>query len=94
MKTQSQIIFVKNLPLKISDDDLYDIFWRYGTVIQIRKGINKEKRGSAIIVYENNESAKKAVEELNGFNVAGRFIVCYFYKININNKNKQIEIGI
>jgi pre-mRNA branch site protein p14 len=75
----NKIIFVKNLPARVTGEELYDIFWRYGTVLQIRKGTVKEKRGSAIVVYSKEENARKAVEELNGFNIAGKFITCAMY---------------
>lgn len=76
----SPIIFVKNLPFKITGEDLYDIFTRYGSVVQIRLGTAKEKKGTAFIVYKSIVEAKKAVEELNGFNVAGKYLICYFFK--------------
>ncbi len=64
----SNIIFVKNLPTKLNDEELYEIFWRYGEIVQIRKGITKEKKGSAYVVYNNIEHAENAYKELNGFN--------------------------
>lgn len=76
----SQIIFVKNLPFKITGEDLYDIFTRYGSILQIRLGTAKEKKGTAFIVYKSVVEAKKAYEELNGFNVAGKYLICYFFK--------------
>ena len=33
----NRILFVKNLPFKISDEQLYELFGRYGAVRQIRK---------------------------------------------------------
>lgn len=35
----NRIIYVRNLPYKISADELYDIFGKYGTIRQIRKGV-------------------------------------------------------
>lgn len=76
----SNIIFVKNLPTKLTNEELYDIFWKYGEIIQIRKGVSKEKRGSAYVVYNSIENAEKAHKELNGFNVLGKYIICQFFK--------------
>ena len=33
----NRIIFVRNLPFKITAEELYDIFGKYGSIRQIRK---------------------------------------------------------
>jgi pre-mRNA branch site protein p14 len=37
-KDVNKIIFVRNLPYKITAEELYDVFGRFGAIRQIRKG--------------------------------------------------------
>lgn len=76
----NRILFVRNLPLKASADDLYEIFGKHGPIRQIRRGSVAKTRGTAFVVYEDLLSAKKAVESLNGFHVGGRYLVCLYYQ--------------
>lgn len=55
------------------------MFGRFGAIRQIRKGKTAEKKGTAFIVYEDIYDAKTAVENLNGFNVQGRYLVALYY---------------
>jgi pre-mRNA branch site protein p14 len=57
----NKIIFVRNLPYKITDDELYQVFARFGQVRQIRKGAKGDKKGTAFIVYDDIYDAKDAV---------------------------------
>ena len=75
----NKIIFVRNLPYKITNEEMYDVFGRFGAIRQIRKGKNGDKKGTAFIVYEDIFDAKDAVENLNGFNVGGRYLVALYY---------------
>ena len=50
-KDVNKIIFVRNLPYKITAEELYDVFGRFGPIRQIRKGQTAEKKGTAFIVY-------------------------------------------
>lgn len=69
----------RSLPYKISSEDMYDIFGKYGAIRQIRLGNTGATRGSAFVVYEDIFQAKAACEGLNGFHVAGRYLIvrCY-----------------
>lgn len=75
----NKIIYVRNLPYKITAEELYDVFGRFGAVRQIRKGKTGDKKGTAFIVYEDIYDAKNAVENLNGFNVGGRYLIALYY---------------
>ena len=75
----NRIIFVRNLPHKISPDELYDIFGKYGTIRQMRKGNTTKTKGTCFVVYEDIFHAKNAVDHLNGFNVAGKYLICLYY---------------
>lgn len=70
-------IYVGNLSYDLNDQDLHDIFAEYGTVDSARVIIDKmtgRKRGFGFVEMED-ESAKKAIEELDGAEVNGRDIV-------------------
>merc|ERR1740121_1952863 len=75
----NRILYVRNLPYKISADELYDIFGKYGSIRQIRRGNGPETRGTAFVVYDDIYDAKNAMDHLSGFNVAGRYLVLLFY---------------
>eukprot|EP00808_Paulinella_micropora_P019217 g10814.t1 len=68
----NRIIYVRNLPFKISAEEMYEIFGKFGAVRQIRVGNTPQTRGRAYVVYEDIYEAKNAVDHLSGFNVGGR----------------------
>ena len=72
----SRVAFVRNLPFKLKPEELYSLFGRFGSVRQIRRGTGPGTRGTAFVVFDDVEAAKKAIEQLNGFHVAGRYLVC------------------
>lgn len=77
----NRILYVRNLPFKITAEELYDIFGKYGAVYQIRLGERgKDTRGTAFVVYEDIYDAKRAVDHLSGFNVGGRYLVVMYYQ--------------
>lgn len=75
----NRILFVRNLPFKISPEEMYDIFGKYGPIRQIRVGDKQDTRGTAFVVYEDIFDAKNAVDHLSGFNVCGRYLVVLYY---------------
>mmetsp|Transcript_46541 Transcript_46541/g.54388 ORF Transcript_46541/g.54388 Transcript_46541/m.54388 type:complete len:141 (-) Transcript_46541:597-1019(-) len=95
----NRILYVRNLPFKISAEELYDIFGKYGAVYQIRLGDkSKDTRGTAFVVYEDIYDAKAAVDHLSGFNVGGRYLVVLYYqpakfqkRLDAEEKKKEIE---
>ena len=86
----SRFIYVRNLPHKITPEELYDIFGRFGIVRQIRRGILNKNKGTAFVVYEDLMDAKRAVEKLKGINVLGKYLICLYFNQN-KEKNKEIE---
>lgn len=75
----NRILYVRNLPYKISSEEIYDVFGRFGAIRQIRIGNTNDTRGTAFVVYEDIFDAKNACEHLSGFNVAGRYLVVMYY---------------
>ncbi len=47
----NRILFVRNLPYKITAEELFDLFGRYGAIRQVRIG-EDERKGTAFVVYE------------------------------------------
>jgi len=78
----NRVLYVRNLPYKISADELYDIFGKYGSIRQIRKGVSQETRGTAFVVYDDIFDAKNAMDHLSGFNVANRYLVLLYFNPN------------
>ena len=76
----NRIVFVRNLPLKASAEDMYEIFGKYGPIRQIRRGSALKTRGTAFVIFEDLLSAKRAVDALNGFHMGGRYLVCLYYQ--------------
>ncbi|OSX69466.1 hypothetical protein BU14_1485s0002 [Porphyra umbilicalis] len=76
----NRILYVRNLPFKISAAELYDIFGAHGAVRQVRLGVAPATRGTAYVVYEDIYDAKAAVERLSGFNVAGRYLIVLYHQ--------------
>ena len=37
-------------------------------------------KGTAFVVYEDIYDAKNAVDHLNGFNVASKYLICLYYQ--------------
>jgi pre-mRNA branch site protein p14 len=93
----NRFIYVRNLPFKITSEEMYDIFGKFGAVRQIRLGDKPDTRGTAFVVYEDIYDAKNAVDHLNGFNVCNRYLVVLYYQQtktlkNVDNATKKAEL--
>merc|ERR1712083_671436 len=69
-------------PYKITAEEMYDIFGKYGAIRQIRVGNTPETWGTAFVVYEDIFDAKNACDHLSGFNVCNRYLVVLYYQAN------------
>merc|ERR1711964_740099 len=87
----NRILYVRNLPYKISADELYDIFGKYGSIRQIRRGNGPETRGTAFVVYDDIYDAKNAMDHLSGFNVANRYLVLLYYNANMFQQRQDLH---
>lgn len=88
----NRILYCYNLPFKINGDELYDLFGKYGAIRQVRIGNEKDTNGTAYVVFEDIYDAKKACENLNGFNVGNRYIVVTYYnKTKMEEKRTMME---
>ncbi|KAJ3228770.1 Splicing factor 3B subunit 6 [Chytriomyces hyalinus] len=75
----NRILFVRNLPFKISSEEMYDLFGKYGPIRQIRLGTAQDTRGTAFVVYEDIFDAKAACDHLSGFNIMGRYLIVLYF---------------
>ncbi|CAM9823469.1 unnamed protein product [Discosporangium mesarthrocarpum] len=94
----NRAVYVRNLPFKITADEMYDIFGKYGAIRQIRLGDRQDTRGTAFVVYEDIYDAKGAVDHLSGFNVCGRYLIVLYYqpskmqkRLDQQAKKKELE---
>ncbi|KAE8287131.1 Splicing factor 3B subunit 6 Pre-mRNA branch site protein p14 SF3b 14 kDa subunit [Larimichthys crocea] len=95
----NRILYVRNLPYKITAEEMYDIFGKYGPIRQIRTGNTPETRGTAYVVYEDIFDAKNACDHLSGFNVCNRYLVVLYYNANrafqkMDTKKKEEQLKL
>ncbi|KAJ1663967.1 Splicing factor 3B subunit 6 [Coemansia sp. RSA 1813] len=87
----NRILLVKNLSFKITSEEMYDLFGKYGAIRQIRMGSEPKTRGTAFVVYEDIYDAKEACDHLQGFNVMGRYLVVLYFQTN--HKSKRTDLS-
>jgi pre-mRNA branch site protein p14 len=87
----NRILYVRNLPYKITAEELYDIFGKYGAIRQIRLGVTAETKGTCFVVFEDIWDAKTACDHLSGFNVGGRYLVVLYYNATKQNKTRDLD---
>lgn len=71
-------IFVGSLPFTIKENELKEFFEEYGEVSSVKIITDKfsgRSKGFGFIEMPDDESAQKAINELNGAEVSGRKIV-------------------
>nr|CAG4709243.1 unnamed protein product [Naegleria fowleri] len=87
----NRILCLKNLPHKITSEELYDLLGKFGAIRQIRLGNTTKTRGTAYVVYEDIFDARDACEGLSGFNVGGRYISAYYFQPDRLQKKMDLE---
>jgi|SRR6476659_10037630 RNA recognition motif-containing protein len=71
-------IFVAGLPYDLFDDELVEIFEKFGTIASAKVAIDKEtgkSRGFAFVDMPNDEEAKDAIENLNDISLGTKPLV-------------------
>ncbi|MES1921633.1 hypothetical protein MHBO_003160 [Bonamia ostreae] len=87
----NRILYAKNLPFKVTGQELYSIFGKYGAIRQIRMGSTNESRGTAYVVYEDLFDAKSALEALQGYSIQGRYLVLVYFKKERLEKSEALK---
>lgn len=88
----NRILYVRNLPYKMSSEEFYDVFGRFGSIRQIRKGSTPETKGTAFVVYDDVYDAKMAMDSLSGFNVDGRYLVLLYYNDRSRQRGEEMQL--
>ncbi len=76
-------IYVKRIDKTVTHQEFHDHFSQFGTIISAKLAEDEdgESIGYGFILYDNAESAKKAIEECNGKEWKGKkLFVCQFVK--------------
>lgn len=71
-------IFVAGLPYDLYDDELVEIFEKFGTITSAKVAIDKEtgkSRGFAFVEMPNEEEAREAIEGLNDISLGKKPLV-------------------
>ena len=89
-------LYVGSLHFNINEEMLRGIFEPFGSIQSITLMMDYEtgrSKGYGFVTYEKSEDAKKAMEQMNGFELAGRpmkvkFSYIILTKKSINRKRK------
>lgn len=70
-------LYVGNLSWEVKDDDLRELFAKFGELSEVKVMIDNysgRSKGFAFVTFADEESAKKAIAELDGKDFKGRAI--------------------
>ncbi|MEK6880218.1 MAG: RNA-binding protein [Nanoarchaeota archaeon] len=68
-------LYVGNLPFSVTDEDLRSMFSSFGEITEavlIKDKFSGRSKGFGFVTYTDEESANKAISEMNGKEVQGR----------------------
>lgn len=71
-------LFVAGLPYDLDDDELVEIFEKFGTITSAKVAIDKEtgkSRGFAFVEMPNEQEARDAIEHLNDISLGKKPLV-------------------
>jgi len=84
-------LFVGNLSFSVTENDLQDAFAAHGTVIEANLMMDRatgRPRGFAFVTMGSPEEAQKAIDALNGKELAGRPLT-----VNIARPREERAVG-
>lgn len=77
-KTNSMNLFVAGLPYDLDDDELMEIFEKFGVVKSAKVAMDKEtgkSRGFGFVDMQNDDEARDAIENLNDISLGKKPLV-------------------
>lgn len=90
---RNNTIYVRNLEERIKLPDLIssleEIFSEYGNILEVVAKKNVKAKGQAFIVFEDDESAANAIDEIQGFDLFDKPMVLDFAKTKSDATVKQ-----
>ena len=89
-------IFISNLDFKVQSEDLNEIFAEYGDVTSAKVITDKftgRSRGFGFVEMADEEAGKKAIEELNEAEYAGKTINVSVAKPRTENRDRDNSRG-
>ncbi len=84
-------IFVGSLPFKLKENELKELFEQYGEVTSVKivkSQITRQNKGFGFVDMPNEEEVRKAIFELNGFEIMGRNLEVNLSEKKPSQKNK------
>lgn len=78
MAEDSNRLFVGNIPFRMTQDELHDLFSQAGAVVSVHIPTDRETgrpRGFGFVQMEDDTSKDQAVQMFNGYSVSGRALV-------------------
>jgi len=85
-------IYIGNIPTDIEEDEITEMFEEYGIVKStkiIKDRYTRKSRGFGFIEMENNEAAKKAIEDWDQGSIDDQIINVRKAKLHRNNRSKN-----
>ncbi len=75
-------IYIGNLHINISQQDLYKLFAVFGDIAEVRIYVNAlgKPSGSGYVIMKNDDQGHQAIEALNNINIMNRFLHIYEIK--------------
>ena len=75
----NRLLFVRNLPSKVTSSQVYQLFEKFGPVYRIWIGKENHVKGSAYVMFASILDAKEAVVKLNNLKIGSRHLSVLFY---------------
>ena len=82
-ETESSSLLIRNIPFDARVGELRDMFGKFGEIKDVyipKDHYSRRQKGLAVCEFTDHESAKTAIEKLDGYKYAGREITILFAK--------------